>query len=90
MTGSLSLQNVFNGARLAKVCIRSVVLRESRKDDPAGPSISRRASSPCSPPQGMNISDRKWLLSVGYPTLTGIAISIRGPKHFRVARYCNG
>jgi hypothetical protein len=34
--GSLSLQNVFNGAGLVKVCIHGVVLRESSKDDPAG------------------------------------------------------
>ena len=34
--GSLSLQNVFNGAGLVKVCIHGVVLRESGKDDPAG------------------------------------------------------
>jgi hypothetical protein len=75
--GSLSLQNVFNGAGLVKVCIRSVVLRESRRDAPP-PSIPRRKAFPYSPPQSLNISDRKRLLSAGYPTLTRIAISIRG------------
>jgi hypothetical protein len=67
--GSLSFQNVFNGASLVKVCIRSVILRESRRDAPP-PSIPRRKAFLYSPPQGLNISDRKRLLSAGYPTLT--------------------
>jgi hypothetical protein len=74
--GSLSLQNVFNGAGLVKVCIHSVVLRESKKDNQ--PPQSGEDLAPRSPPHGLNISDRKGLLSAGYPTLTRIAISTRG------------
>src|ERR1700688_2159651 len=55
-----------------------IPLGESRKDDPLAISITRRATSSCSPPQGLNISGRKRLLSVGYLTLTRIVISIRG------------
>jgi hypothetical protein len=35
--GSLSFQNVFNGLAWLKSASNSVVLRESSKDDPAGP-----------------------------------------------------
>jgi hypothetical protein len=56
----------------------SSFLKESRKDDPARHFEYSTASSPCSPLQALNPSDRNKLLSTGYLKLVGIAISIRG------------
>jgi hypothetical protein len=53
-------------------------LRESRKDDPAGHFDHSKGHVSLLSPQGLNISDRKRLLSVRYPTLARIATSIRG------------
>src|SRR6267378_3323929 len=56
----------------------SMPLRESRKDDPAGTFDHSTALVSLLSPQDLNTSARNRLLSAGYPTLAGIAISIRG------------
>jgi hypothetical protein len=66
--GKFVVANVFNGAGLAKVCPQRGSQGEQKRC-PA-PFDSSKESISLLSPTWLNISDRKRLLSAGYPTLT--------------------